>query len=183
MNFILNACVDASMSQNGRSAGISGEVLCGYSNGTPIICYQYDIHVPINNIHDAEWCGVLIAAYYLNSWEMHGLIRANSRARYIEATIYTDRRCNLNRACACMAFYYWNFQRMYRCDLLVAHMDRDQDWLRQQNNRARQARLLPLGTERAWGLPWLQPMHRQIQLVDVLSAYHIVVPSNMWMRR
>ena len=82
-----------------------------------------------------------------------------------------------------MAFYYWNFQRMYGCDLLITHMDRDQDWLRQQNNRARHARLLPLGTERAWGLPWLQPLHRHIQLVDVLSAYHIVVPSNKWMRR
>ena len=76
-----------------------------------------------------------------------------------------------------------NFQPMYPCDFLLAHMDRDQDWLRQQNIRARQVRLLPLGTERAWGLPWLQPMHRHIYLADVVSAYDIVVPSNMWMQR
>ena len=82
-----------------------------------------------------------------------------------------------------MAFYYWNFQRMYRCDLLVAHMDRNQDWLRLQNNRARQARLLPLGTERGWGLPWLQPIRRPIRLADVLSVRDIAVPSNMWMPR
>ena len=70
------------------------------------------------------------------------------------------------------------FQNMYRCDLLVAHMDRDQDWLRQQNNRARQARLLPLGTERAWGLPWLQPMRRHIRLADVIRPYDIGVPQH-----
>ena len=183
MNFIINACADASMSEDGSSAAMSGEVVCGYSNETPRICYQYDVHAAISAIHDAEWCGVLIAAYYLNSREMYGLIRANRRARYIEATIYTDRRCNLNRACPCMAFYYWNFQRMYRCDLLVAHMDRNQDWLRLQNNRARQARLLPLGTERGWGLPWLQPIRRPIRLADVLSVRDIAVPSNMWMPR
>ena len=106
MNFIINACVDASMSEDGSSAAISGEVVYGYSNGRPTICYRYDVHVPITSIHDAEWYGVLIAAYDLNSLEMHRLIRANSRAQYIGTTIYTDTRCNLVRACPCMAFYY-----------------------------------------------------------------------------
>ena len=69
------------------------------------------------------------------------------------------------------------------CDVLVAHVERREDWLHHQDGRARQARLLPLGTERGWGLPWLQPMRRHIQLADVLSAYDIVVPSNMWMPR
>ena len=72
---------------------------------------------------------------------------------------------------------------MHRGDLVVAHMDRDQDWLRQQNNRAREARVLPLGTERAWGLPWLQPMLRHIRSADVLGAYDTVVPGNTWMPR
>ena len=62
-------------------------------------------------------------------------------------------------------------------------MDHNQAWLRLQNNRARQARLLPLGTERAWAVPWLQPMHRHIRLADVLGAYDTVVPGNTWMPR
>ena len=61
MNFIINACVDASMSEDGSSAAMSGEVVCGYSYGAPSMCYRYDGHVPITNIHAAEWCGALIA--------------------------------------------------------------------------------------------------------------------------
>ena len=91
MNFCIEACADASMTENGTTAAIAGEVVCGYHGGNVLICYRYEHHVPIDNIHDAEWAGVLIAACYMNSWDMNRLIHHHVHARYVTVTIYTDR--------------------------------------------------------------------------------------------
>ena len=182
MNFCVEACVDASLAANGASAGIAGEVVCGHDRASVRSVYQYQYHLPIDNIHDAEWAGVLIAACYMNSWEMNRLIRGNGNIRCVSASIHTDRFCNLDRLSPCMAYYSWNFRRMYRVELDVKHMNRTQDWLVQQNARARAARLLPIGTAVANGWPWLQRV-RPITWEHVCSPIAVVVPCNQWMLR
>ena len=104
MNLYVEACVDASLAANRASAGIAGEVVCGHDRASVRSVYQYQYHLPINNIHDAEWAGVLIAACYMNSWEMNRLIRGNGNRRCVSASIHTDRSCNLDRLSPCMAY-------------------------------------------------------------------------------
>ena len=158
MRFCVEACVDASMEDNGASAGIAGEVVYGHDRASVISVYRYQYHMSIGNIHEAEWAAVLIAACYMN----------------------TDRSCNLPRLSSCMAFYSWNFRRMYGVELDVKHMHRTEDWMVQQNARARAARDLPLGTAVANGWPWMQSV-RPITWEHVCSPISVVVPSNQWM--
>ena len=182
MHFCVEACVDASMAENGASAGIAGEVVYGHDRASVRSVYQYQYHLPIGNIHDAEWAAVLIAACYMNSWEMNWLIRGNANVSCVSASIHTDRDCNLDRLSSCMAYYSWNFRRMYGVELDVKHMHRTEDWLVQQNARARAARDLPLGTAVANGRPWMQSV-RPITWEHVCSPITVVVPSNQWMPR
>ena len=81
-----------------------------------------------------------------------------------------------------MAYYSWNVRRMYGVELEVVHMNRNENWLAQLNSRARVARRLAVGTERAYGWPWLQPVSA-IRWQDACSPFDIVVPSNKWMPR
>ena len=86
MNLYVEACVDASLAANGASAGIAGEVVCGHDRASLRSVYQYQYHMPIDNIHDAEWAGVLIAACNMNSLDMSRFIRQHGDARYVTAT-------------------------------------------------------------------------------------------------
>ena len=54
MHFCVEACVDASMAENGASAGIAGEVVYGHDRASVISVYRYQYHLSIGNIHDAE---------------------------------------------------------------------------------------------------------------------------------
>ena len=182
MPFCVEACVDASMEDNGASAGIAGEVVYGHDRASVISVYQYQCHMAVGNIHEAEWAAVLIAACYMNSCEMNWLIRRNANGSSVRASIHTDRSCNLRRLSSCMAFYSWNCRRMYRVELDVRHMHRTEDWMVQQNARARAARELPLGTAVANGYPWMQSV-RPITWEHVCSPISVVVPSNQWMPR
>ena len=180
MNLYVEACVDASLAANRASAGIAGEVVYGHDRASVISVYRYQYHMSIGNIHEAEWAAVLIAACYMNSCEMNWLIRRNANGSSVRASIHTDRSCNLPRLSSCMAFYSWNFRRMYGVELDVRHMHRTEDWMVQQNARARAARELPLGTAVANGYPWMQSV-RPITWEHVCSPISVVVPSNQWM--
>ena len=135
------------MSPGNRTAGIAGEVyLCDGPRdaGRREKVYQFFLHLPISNIHNGEWVGVLFAAYVFNSLQIH---RMASGSGQLEADIYTDRSGNLGRFCNCMAYYVWNFQRVYNSRIRVSHVPRWDAWLSTQNTNARRARTLPIGTE------------------------------------
>ena len=91
---------DASMTARGDSAGMSGGLyLYPPSCQNPELLYEFDMHIPMKNISDAESCVSVYLASLMDARFTHKKIRCfRLQGGLRSASVLSDRQTNLGKA-------------------------------------------------------------------------------------
>ena len=145
------------MSDGNHSAGIAGRIIAFAPGSTvEVELLRFDAHLRVSDIHEAEWCGTLSCAHFLNSQVVRSFITAVEMGRGstvdVDSVVYTDRDANLRRSDFAWTFYKWNLRRLYDSELRVEYINRQNAEHREVNEMARFARIWPLDGMRLLGI-------------------------------